>query len=237
MSSIKLKKTFLRTTRLAYGIQAFEEGNYGTIALRISDRVAADGIGHRYAYLLTGVHNKSGRFPGVKEWHLAIRGIEGSIWLNKKGSYKIPILNKERASTINNVLAPILKTSIRSYAEYAKEVRQRQYEYRNAPELLAGIDDLFGDDVGNREKVTYIRDRVKSKLLGSNALVRLAQRISKQHFSESDELDDAIFHALASDESIDTLGFDADQAIAGIKTILLGSGHLWEELRSQHEAA
>lgn len=237
MSAISLKKTSLRTTQLAYGIRAFEVGNYGTVSLRISDRLAPDGIGHRYSYLLAGVHNRSGRFPGVKEWHVAIRALEGSNWLENKGILKVRILNKEAAEKINRVLAPILKESIRSYEKFSKEVRQRQYEYRNAPTLLAGIDDIFDEDMNNQEKIAFVRDSVKDTLLRSSAMVDLACQSSKEDFTDSEDLDEAIYDALCNNPSFDTLGFDADRAIAGVKVILLGSGRLWESLRGHSKAA
>ncbi len=135
MATKSLEQKFLAMDRAAYGIRHYKEGNYGTIALRWRDHLAADNVTHKYAYILSGVHNKSGAFPGVPAWNEAINAIAGSQWKRSKARWVIPVTDKAAAEEINAALAPVLKDAIRAYTVFRRENRQRYLSHH--PDLAA----------------------------------------------------------------------------------------------------
>lgn len=134
MATKSLEQKFLATDRAAYGIRHYREGNYGTIALRWRDRLAGDDTTHKYAYMLSGVHNKTGAFPGVPAWNEAINAIAGAQWSRTKSRWTIAVNDKTAAEEINAALAPVLKDAIRAYAVFRRENRERYLSHH--PDLV-----------------------------------------------------------------------------------------------------
>jgi hypothetical protein len=134
MASKDLERKYPTFERAAYGIEHFKEGNYGTIALRWRHRVLPDGR-HRYAYLLTGVHNNTGAFPGVRAWNDAISTLETSRWSREKARWTIRVETDVQAQQINALLKPILNEAIRKYRSFRRENHARYLAHH--PELKA----------------------------------------------------------------------------------------------------
>jgi len=120
----------METVRAAYGIDHCAQGFYGCIALRVRDRIAERSGSHQYAYVLWGVHNKTGRFPGNDEWKEAIARIPGASWGAKHGRWTIPLPDKHSAEEINRALYPVLSEAMRARRAALRERTARYHELR-----------------------------------------------------------------------------------------------------------
>ncbi len=105
--------------------------------------------------------------------------------------------------------------------------------------ILAGVNDLFGSDTTEGDRLIYVNNVLKGKLLESEELMQQAANNTKQQFANSPDLDgsilDAIMDARAANQSMTMQALASEHVRAGLKEILLGPGNLHELLVAKAE--
>jgi len=104
-------------------------------------------------------------------------------------------------------------------------------------ELIAKVNDLFEGDLTPGDKLVYVNDVIKGKLMESEMLIQQAVNNQKEQFASSPdldkELDTAIMDALAAHSLMSKQALQSAAVRADLKSILLGAGMLWEGLRAK----
>ncbi|QVL54453.1 MAG: type I restriction endonuclease subunit R [Cyanobium sp. M30B3] len=104
-------------------------------------------------------------------------------------------------------------------------------------EIIAKLNDLFGGELSDGDKVTYVRSVIRGRLLESPTLRQQAAANSKEQFANSPdfgtELMDAIIGALDAHQAMSSQALNSSSVRDGIKDLLLNHTHLWEDLREQ----
>jgi len=102
-------------------------------------------------------------------------------------------------------------------------------------EIIAKVNDLFVGELSDDDRLVYVNNVIKGKLLESEALATQARNNTKAQFSASPTLDaailDAIMEALDAHQSMSRQALDSEKVRAGLKSILLGPAQLYEALR------
>jgi type I restriction enzyme R subunit len=105
-------------------------------------------------------------------------------------------------------------------------------------EIVSRVNDLFEGELSDDDKLVYVNNVLKGKLLESQELIMQATNNSKAQFSNSptlaSELMEAIIGAFAAHTTMSKQALDSDKVRAGLKDVLLGPGQLWETLRAAH---
>ncbi len=103
-------------------------------------------------------------------------------------------------------------------------------------EIVSRVNDLFEGELSDNDKLVYVNNVLKGKLLESRELIMQATNNSKAQFSNSptlaNELMEAIIGAFAAHTTMSKQALDSDKVRAGLKDVLLGPGQLWEALRA-----
>lgn len=113
------------------------------------------------------------------------------------------------------------------------EVREQEKALLNA--IIQKVNDLFTGELTEQDKLVYVNNVLKGKLLESNQLRQQAASNSKEQFAASPDLEQAILNAVM--DALDAHGAMSTQAINsktirdGLKDVLLNEGRLWESLR------
>jgi type I restriction enzyme R subunit len=106
-------------------------------------------------------------------------------------------------------------------------------------EIIAKVNDLFGADTTEGDKLVYVNDVIKGKLLESDTLVQQAVNNSKEQFANSPdlahELLNAIMDASSALSSLSKQALESEQVRSGLKDVLLGPAQLYEALRARGE--
>ena len=104
-------------------------------------------------------------------------------------------------------------------------------------EIIEKVNDLFVGELTDDDRLVYVNNVLKGKLLESEALATQARNNSKSQFASSPTLDeailDAVMDALEAHQSMSKQALDSSKVRAGLKSILLGPAELYEALRSQ----
>lgn len=104
-------------------------------------------------------------------------------------------------------------------------------------EIIEKVNDLFQGDVTEDDRLVYVNNVIKGKLLESETLVEQAANNSKEQFSSSPDLSqailDAVMDALDAHTTMSKQALDSEQIRDGMKDVLLGPGQLWEALRAK----
>lgn len=104
-------------------------------------------------------------------------------------------------------------------------------------EIIAAVNDLFEGQLSDNDKLVYINEVLKSKLLESQILIQQATNNTKEQFASSPDLDqevlNAIMDALTAHGTMSKQALDSNRVRQGLKGILLGPVELWEALRSR----
>jgi type I restriction enzyme R subunit len=104
-------------------------------------------------------------------------------------------------------------------------------------ELIARVNDLFEGELTPGDKLVYINDVIRGKLMESAQLVEQAENNSKSQFNNSPDLDTKLMHAymdaLSAHTEMSKQVLASEQLRADIKALLLGPGRLWEALRER----
>ena len=104
-------------------------------------------------------------------------------------------------------------------------------------EIIAKVNDLFASDLTDQDKLVYVNNVIKGKLLESETLVQQAHNNTKEQFANSPDLKtellNAIIAALDAHTAMSTQALDSETIRAGLKDVLLGPARLYETLRGQ----
>ncbi len=104
-------------------------------------------------------------------------------------------------------------------------------------ELIAKVNDLFEGDLTPGDKLVYVNDVIKGKLMESEKLAEQAANNTKEQFANSPDLAKeimgAVMDALSAHTAMSKQALESEQLRADMKDVLLGAGKLWEGLREK----
>lgn len=108
-------------------------------------------------------------------------------------------------------------------------------------EIIAKVNDLFQGDVTDDDRLIYVNNVIKGKLLQSDTLAEQAANNSKEQFSSSPDLAqaivDAVIDSFEAHSAMSKQALDSTKVRDGIKDILLGPGELYELLKKRRDEA
>lgn len=106
-------------------------------------------------------------------------------------------------------------------------------------EIIAKVNDLFEGALTDDDRLVYVNNVIKGKLLESQILVKQAASNTKEQFANSpdlsSELMNAIIDAFAAHSTMSKQALDSEQVRSGLRDILLGPAQLYEALRARNE--
>jgi type I restriction enzyme R subunit len=104
-------------------------------------------------------------------------------------------------------------------------------------EIIQKVNELFEGDLTDQDKLVYVNNVIKGKLLESETLQQQAASNTKEQFANSpdlkSELMNAIIDALEAHTTMSKQALDSEQVRSGLKDVLLGPAQLYESLREQ----
>jgi type I restriction enzyme, R subunit len=116
----------------------------------------------------------------------------------------------------------------------------QEKEKARLAEIITKVNDLFEGDLTEDDRLVYVNNVIKGKLLESVILVQQAANNTKEQFANSpdlsNELLNAIMDALAAHNTMSKQALESDRVRSGLREILLGPAQLYEALRSRAEA-
>ena len=99
------------------------------------------------------------------------------------------------------------------------------------------MNDLFKGELTDNDKLVYVNNVIKGKLLESPTLAKQAANNTKEQFAASPDLKqeivNAIISALDAHTEMSTQALNSEDVRNGIREILIGSAGLYESLRKQ----
>lgn len=115
------------------------------------------------------------------------------------------------------------------------EVQEK--EKARLAEIIAKVNDLFEGDLTDDDRLVYVNNVLKGKLLESEVLAQQAANNTKEQFSNSPDLSkelmNAIIDAFAAHSAMSKQALDSERVRNGLKDILLGPAQLYEALRDR----
>jgi type I restriction enzyme R subunit len=113
----------------------------------------------------------------------------------------------------------------------------REKEKAWLTEIIARVNDLFEGELTDDDRLVYVNNVIKGKLLESDILVQQANNNTKEQFSNSpdlaSELMNAIMDAFAAHSTMSKQALDSERVRNGLRDILLGPARLYEALRER----
>jgi type I restriction enzyme R subunit len=113
----------------------------------------------------------------------------------------------------------------------------RETEKALLAEIISKVNDLFEGDLTDDDRLVYVNNVLKGKLLESETLVEQAANNTKEQFANSPDLSAellrAIMDALAAHSTMSSQALDSPRVREGLKEILLGPARLYEALRER----
>ena len=104
-------------------------------------------------------------------------------------------------------------------------------------EIIARVNQLFVGELTEGDKLLYVNNAIKGKLLECETLIEQAVNNTREQFGNSPDLDarilDAVMDALSAFTSLSRQALESERIRAEIKAILLGPGKLHESLRQR----
>lgn len=104
-------------------------------------------------------------------------------------------------------------------------------------EIIEKVNVLFQGELTDDDKLVYVNNVLKGKLLESEILVQQANNNTKEQFANSPDLTkeiiNAIMDAFAAHGTMSRQALDSDKVRKGLKDVLLGPAMLYEELRER----
>jgi type I restriction enzyme, R subunit len=104
-------------------------------------------------------------------------------------------------------------------------------------EIIAKVNDLFEGELTEDDKLVYVNNVIKGKLLESEVLVQQATNNTKEQFSNSPDLANgilyAIMDALTAHSTMSKQALESEKVRSGLKDVLLGPAQLYEALRAR----
>jgi type I restriction enzyme R subunit len=102
-------------------------------------------------------------------------------------------------------------------------------------EIIQKVNDLFEGDLTDGDRLVYVNDVIKGKLLESTTLRQQAANNTKEQFANSPDLNkallNAIMDALDAHSTMSTQALESEEVRERLKGILLGPAQLYEALR------
>jgi len=118
-------------------------------------------------------------------------------------------------------------------------VQEKQRVYLS--EIVAKVNELFEGELSDDDKLVYVNNVLKGKLLENETLVQQAGSNSKEQFASSPDLSNeftnAIMDALTAHSAMSKQALASDKVRAGLLDILLGPGQLYEALRARAQSS
>ena len=103
-------------------------------------------------------------------------------------------------------------------------------------EIIERVNDLFEGELTDEDKLTYVNEVIKRKLMESEVLREQATHNTRQQFGNSPDLEhelvQAIISALDAHTTMSTQALNSDLVRQGLKDILLKQPGLYESLRN-----
>jgi type I restriction enzyme R subunit len=125
-------------------------------------------------------------------------------------------------------LAPITEAGSGSVQEKEKALLN---------EIIERVNDLFEGDLTDQDKLVYVNNVIKGKLLESEQLQKQAANNTKEQFANSPDLQkelmNAIMGALDAHTVMSTQALNSPTVQNGMRDILLNHAGLWETLRAK----
>lgn len=107
-------------------------------------------------------------------------------------------------------------------------------------EIISRVNDLFEGDLTEEDKLVYVNNVIKGKLLQSEILTQQAANNTKEQFANSPDLVtgimDAVIDAFAAHQTMSKQALDSEEVRVGLRQILLGPAKLYESLRDRAAA-
>jgi hypothetical protein len=104
-------------------------------------------------------------------------------------------------------------------------------------EIIAKVNDLFDGELTEDDKLVYVNNVIKGKLLESEVLVQQASNNTKEQFANSPDLAhgilNAVMDAFAAHATMSKQALDSEKVRSGLKDVLLGPAQLYEALRAK----
>jgi type I restriction enzyme R subunit len=104
-------------------------------------------------------------------------------------------------------------------------------------EIVNKVNDLFEGELTDDDKLVYVNNVLKGKLLESDLLVQQAMNNSKEQFTNSPDLANgilnAIMDALSAHSTMSKQALGSERVRDGLKDVLLGPANLYETLRNK----
>lgn len=112
-------------------------------------------------------------------------------------------------------------------------VQEKEKAFLNA--IIEKVNDLFEGELTDQDKLVYVNNVIKGKLLESETLRQQATNNTKEQFANSPDLKtellNAIMGALDAHTMMSTQALNSATVQGGLKDILLNHAHLYEALR------
>lgn len=107
-------------------------------------------------------------------------------------------------------------------------------------EIIAQVNELFEGNLTEDDKLVYVNNVLKGKLMESEVLAQQAVSNTKEQFANSPDLANeilaAIMDALTAHTSMSTQALNSEKVRQGLQDVLLGPGNLYEALREKATA-
>ena len=104
-------------------------------------------------------------------------------------------------------------------------------------EIIEKVNSLFDGELTDQDKLVYVNNVIKGKLLESEMLRQQAANNTKEQFAESPDLNratqNAIIESLDAHSSMSTQALNSPTVLRGLIDILLNHANLWESLRDK----
>lgn len=144
--------------------------------------------------------------------------------------------------TLRNKGKQVMQLSDEKYPELQPLTEAGSGEVREVKkallqEIIEKVNELFRGELSDNDKLVYVNNVIKGKLLESKTLQQQASSNSKEQFANSPDLNTelvaAIMDALEAHESMSSQALDSEEVRTGLKEILLGPAKLYELLRGE----
>ncbi len=113
-------------------------------------------------------------------------------------------------------------------------VQEKQRAYLT--EIIRKVNELFEGDLTEQDKLVYVNNVIKGKLLESETLKQQATNNTKEQFANSPDLKteilNAVMSALEAHTTMSTQALNSETVREGLKDVLLGPARLYEALRA-----
>jgi type I restriction enzyme R subunit len=138
----------------------------------------------------------------------------------------------KRQLTLGEGDAPKLRPLTEAGAGSVQEKEKARLE-----EIIAKVNDLFEGDLTDDDRLIYVNNVIKGKLLECQELVTQASNNTKAQFANSPtlskEIMNAVMDALEAHTTMSKQAIDSEKVREGLKDVLLGPAQLYEALRAK----